>query len=363
MKRNDTLPSLRLALGLGVALLLGAGNASAQLTKTIPFGVADTDGSSSTAYFSGYGGGRTQQIVAAGALTSGAGLIREIRLRPDAGSLKEPARILSNMTLRVSQTTVTPQGMSATFANNITGTPSTVWTGTINLPAPNNQQTFSTVFKFSQPFVFVAAQGNLLLDWELAIPPTKSGYFFDCHKPSTTEGGYQSFGSGGPFAVTENYVVSSDAQKLTPGGSMLFEAAGFSKQYPGIVAFGWSNTSYGPIPLPFDLAAIGAPQNVLYTSFDLLLPVTWGTVGGRNVASASFPIPNAQFEGLRTFAQALFLDSGANSAGIVTTSGLEMQLPFSTPIISQVGDYRYQQASGRLTMGTGLVLEIEGTLP
>lgn len=349
-------------------LLLVAGSlaagASAQQTKVLPASAAGADGSASTPYFSGYGGGRAQQIFLSGAVARGAGLIREVRLRADLSSINEPKRSFSAFKLSIGTTSVSPAQATSTFASNRSNPLTQVFSGNYDLPAQTGKQLFNIVWKFNTPYLYTPALGHLILEWEVPVTPTKSNYFLDAHADLGTSGSSTSFGQGGTFSTAENYVVQSDDAQLQPGGSMLYRASGFSQTYPALVAFGFSNTSYGPLLLPFDMTPVGAPGNSLYVSLDLVLPCTWKMVSGRNVAESAFPIPNVKgLEGFVMYAQGIFVDLSANAFGVVTSPGLRMELPHGVPVGTLIGHYDYQSATGNGRAGTGLVVELEGVLP
>ncbi|MEZ5967172.1 MAG: hypothetical protein R3F56_25275 [Planctomycetota bacterium] len=83
---------------------------------------------------------------------------------------------------------------------------------------------------------------------------------------------------------------------------------------PSVLLFGASNRTLGGIPLPFDLAVLGAPGCLVYTSSDASTPPF--TSG----AMLPIPVPNAPLLiGRSLFAQALAVDTAANALGVVTS--------------------------------------------
>jgi hypothetical protein len=88
---------------------------------------------------------------------------------------------------------------------------------------------------------------------------------------------------------------------------------------------GFSNTTFGAIPLPLDLGFLGAKGCSLRASLDLnQVALSKGTGVGNGTATFSWPIPNlSSLRGLNLFFQALVFDKGANGLGITTTMGLK----------------------------------------
>ena len=84
---------------------------------------------------------------------------------------------------------------------------------------------------------------------------------------------------------------------------------------PAFLFFGFSNTSYGPTPLPFNLAPVGAPGCNLYVSGDLL----FGFPNVLGVGTWTFNVPNQP--GVTFFQQAFAFDPLANSLGLTVTNG------------------------------------------
>jgi hypothetical protein len=86
----------------------------------------------------------------------------------------------------------------------------------------------------------------------------------------------------------------------------------------GFVSLGFSRTSWGALPLPFDLGAVGMPGCWLRTSTDVATPVA--IVAGR--ARWALNIPAApSLGGLEFHNQALVVDPGINPLGVVVSNG------------------------------------------
>ena len=88
----------------------------------------------------------------------------------------------------------------------------------------------------------------------------------------------------------------------------------------GFLAIGNSNRNFGVVPLPFDLAFLGATGCHLNTNIVLLNQALVGTGG---VAAVNLPIPpDPALKGAALYGQYLLLDTQANPANLVTTDGV-----------------------------------------
>jgi hypothetical protein len=94
-----------------------------------------------------------------------------------------------------------------------------------------------------------------------------------------------------------------------------------------ICALGDSNTQLGAIPLPFDLAAIGAPGCSLLANLVFTTSLsTAGTGSGGGTATFRFPIPNdPTLRALVLYFQ-VFVGDPVNQLGLTTTNGLRATL-------------------------------------
>ncbi|HHI79960.1 MAG TPA: hypothetical protein ENK02_08260 [Planctomycetes bacterium] len=109
------------------------------------------------------------------------------------------------------------------------------------------------------------------------------------------------------------------------GQTTTVEAYNLPPAVPVMNILGFSNTSFGAIPLPLDLGFLGAKGCSLRASLDLnQVALSKGTGAGNGSASFAWPIPNlSSLRGLNLYFQALVFDKGANGAGLTTTMGLK----------------------------------------
>ncbi len=291
-------------------------------------------------------------------------IIREIALRADGASLQSiPARKFSSLILSIGIAKTTPSTMSTTFAANRGSTMTVLFKGAYSLPAQNaTTRPFNIVWKLSKPYQYLPKNGDLLLEWEVPITPTKSNYFLDCHKQTVATGAASVFGSGGSFSTPETYALSCpDVSQLKPGGSTQVHAGVFKVQRAAVLCYGFSKSKYGPLTLPLDLTALGAKGNYLNVSLDLLIPLPLTAGSGGFEGTQKLPIPNDKgLLGLALFAQGIFTDQKANTLGLVFSKGLQLDFARNVLFASLVGHYDYKQSSGWLQKGTGYVMQFDG---
>ncbi|MBL8755105.1 MAG: hypothetical protein JNK15_17510 [Planctomycetes bacterium] len=105
------------------------------------------------------------------------------------------------------------------------------------------------------------------------------------------------------------------------GNTVTYDVEAGSSPMLAVVFLGLSAESYGPLPLPFDLAPLGAPGCSLHTSSEIGLgPVVAGIGGG-----VPFAIPAAPgIAGFQFFAQGVVLDASPtpNPLGLAFTDFL-----------------------------------------
>jgi hypothetical protein len=126
---------------------------------------------------------RYQQVFAASQF-SGAGFITEIAFRPDALLGSSFSATLSNARIALSTTSRIPDGLSASFADNIGIDESVVFSGDLTLssansPGPGGTRAFDILISLSTPFAYDPGLGNLLLDFQRDASPLSAQ--FDAH--------------------------------------------------------------------------------------------------------------------------------------------------------------------------------------
>jgi len=106
------------------------------------------------------------------------------------------------LTIKMSPTTKSPASMSTTYATNITGTETTVFSGTVNYPSLSGYNSDPTLFdveiKWTKPWVFTPKPGqNVLMEID-NTSTTTLGYYMDASGDVSTARLY----AGGATATT-----------------------------------------------------------------------------------------------------------------------------------------------------------------
>lgn len=369
-----TLPQVSFALALSAAIFTPS--VSAQASKVIPAANASVEGSRQSVYPFGYTTPRVQQVWAGTAITSSVAFISGFEYRanaPRSATQAMLARSYKRLQLDFGTTTVSPTTLSKTFATNITSTMTTVFNAAYNLPAQPATATspspFNIIFSWTTPVMFSSANGNLLADVTIPGPRGKSNYFIDAEVSSGGGGGTISpFGTTGVFSRPESVKLSANPGTLIPGGTLTLTCAPFRNRYVGNLMISLSNRMWGSIPLPLDLAFIGAPRNSLYVGMDIVLPFSTTAIGTFHSSNLTARIPNqSQYYGLRLYTQAYYLDAKANAAGLVTTHGLGLTVASSSgPVTNIVGHFDNTSLTGNYAYGTlygGPVVLFRGVFP
>ena len=173
--KSTTCGFRRLTL-LGALLLLGAINPAHAITPTVvvPNSLTTTEGNSNNGYpfdlgQTGLSSQRYQQLYA-GSQFSGGGLITQIVFRPDATAGQAFTSTLSDIQIDLAYTNAADDGLSTTYANNITAGDTVVFArGPLTLSSaftgpPNGPKDFDIIITLTTPFLYNPALGNLLLD-------------------------------------------------------------------------------------------------------------------------------------------------------------------------------------------------------
>lgn len=314
-----------------LAILALAAAASAQ-TRTVP-AIADfNEGNDLTSYPFGRTAFRAQQLFESAYLAQTSAILTGIEYRADNdNSASKPAVTINNVRFDLSETTVGTAAMSTTYAANITGAVTTVYTGSVSLPAYASTSggiaPWGPLLPFNVPFVLTTANGNLLVDATATGANASSGYTLDSSLPG---GVTRALGQSGPtvnqlerlqLLVSANGPTQGRFSGLIPGGSVIVFAQASTTQYSGAMWFGLSK-----YPTPVDLGSVGAPNNFVYV--DNLIDQGFTMTGGIAFrASITLPIPNVTgLLGVSVYSQAVVAEAAANALGFVTTNGQELTI-------------------------------------
>jgi hypothetical protein len=127
---------------------------------------------------------------------------------------------------------------------------------------------------------------------------------------------YTSFGAGCASTTTPTALSATTPPKINTTFTLRVSNLGpFS---PGILLFGFSNSTWGGVPLPLDLNFLGMSGCNLLVSWDL--QVGFFPSGGK--WDLPLPLPNdPTLAGLTFYNQAWVLDPQANAFGVGTSNG------------------------------------------
>ncbi len=300
--------------------------APAQTFQPVPAHADAVDGHGSLSLPFGIPGFRTQilvdatQIAPTGALLNGISL-RADRTLPGTGPAQVP-----NVTIELSQTSVTVGSLATTFASNVTGPTTVVFQGAVSLPAPQTgfagPLPWDIVIPFTQPYALVTAQGNLLIDIVGNNPgggtPT---FFLDAVRAG---GSVTHFGESGPGVFNSLTVMTGntlDPRLVSPGHPLSFTVAMFQNP-PGVFALGTAAQ-----PVPVDLGPLGAPMNFLYVDPIVLAPHNWfqSFLGFASTVQVAVP-NNAALIGATIYSQSATLLPLANPLGLVLSHAVEVRI-------------------------------------
>lgn len=170
-KRGWTGRGLACRLALVSVLACGAGLPAQATVIVVPNGSAAVEGNiNNSAPFANFSL-RYQQVFDSGQFSalSGPGLITRIAFRPDSQFGNAFSTVIADVRIDLSTTGASPDGMSATFANNVGADNTTVFSGALSLSSadvagPGNTRAFDIIIDLTTPFLYDATLGDLLLD-------------------------------------------------------------------------------------------------------------------------------------------------------------------------------------------------------
>lgn len=163
--------------------------------------------------------------------------------------------------------------------------------------------------------------------------------FLHCSDPDKSP--VRRFGTGGKDSTGWQPRVVFDGCPIVGSSFAVGGNSGIALQAPPLVFLGFSNQTWGPIPLPLDLKPLGADGNTLYTGLEsglvvipqvASLPSTqdagrrvWGPFprngkGGRVMIA----LPNdSSLRGQKLYWQSIVIDPRANALGVALSDAIE----------------------------------------
>jgi len=159
---------------LGCLLLLSSPNHSIAQNIVVPNSLANVEGNANNGFPFNIGDfnistQRYQQDYASNQFSAitGPTLITAISFRPDSSTGSAFNSTLTNIQINLSTTTIAPSGLSTTYASNIGGDDTQVYSGSLTLSSTNTggpPRNFDIVITLQTPFLYDPALGNLLMD-------------------------------------------------------------------------------------------------------------------------------------------------------------------------------------------------------
>jgi hypothetical protein len=294
---------------------------------TVPAKADAVDSHQSVGQPFGTPGFRTQILIDAAAIAPNGAALTGMRFRADRSSVPLTAGSVPNVTVQLSHTSVLVGGLVDTFANNVTSTATTVFQGTVTLPAQTNGLAgplpFDIVIPFAQPFPYTTGLGNLLVEITgNNAPGGFPSYWLDA---SQAGGSATRFGKNGdnPTFDSLNLIVATgntlEARFLIPGHVIEYTSTLSFTQPPGVLALG--TTAFSS---PIDLGPFGAPTNELHFDPILLVTHSWqqSFIGWFSTFSVT-PPGLTSLIGATIYGQSLILEASANPLGIVLSHAVE----------------------------------------
>jgi hypothetical protein len=325
MNRNDFLPLL------AASALVAAADLSAQALQPVPsLNIQYTDGHQGVGTPFGLPGFRTQILVEGPTVAPTGAALTGLRFRLDRSSLPSVAGSVPNITIQLSETSVTVPNLDITFATNVTGTPTTVFQGTVQLPAHASAHAgplpWDIVITFSAPYVFTTANGSLLIDIVGNNPtggfPT---HYLDAIAPGGSATQYGQAGDNPSFdflnliAHTGN---SLDPRLISIGNVVEYSSTLSFTSPPGFLALGLL-----PTPGPIDLGFLGATDQYLHIDPLIFAPHAWTQTFIGYASTFQLGVPNdpTWIDNI-IYAQSALLDATANPFGLILSHAIETRI-------------------------------------
>jgi len=134
---------------------------------------------------------------------------------------------------------------------------------------------------------------------------------------------YGPFGSGCAGSAGTPALAAAAGQLPWIGEGFTLELTNLPPSTAALVLTGDSRTSWGAIPLPLALGAVGMPGCSLYVSGTLVLPAA--AAGGRGVLTLAIP-GDQVLVGAPLYNQAFIADPSANPLGVTSSNAGEAKI-------------------------------------
>lgn len=352
--------NLNLTAGL---LAITAASLAAQTTTVTPPGLATREGLTGTTVqpFS-FGVGRTQ-LHYYGDLVGipNAAQIQRIGFRQDgnpSSNAAESARIIQLEVLMAS-TTRSGTGVTTNYANNYDGTPTTVFaTRLFNLPSRPIQSTQPTTevtyVPLDNPFQFDSSR-NLIVDFIITANNNNNASFRYTSDVAPHLTVSTTYGTACPNS--QSTIPALSANEVALGQTWSLPLVRGPRSSGAALAIGVGNTSFQGLPLPFDMAPLGAPGCTIHVDVAVNLTAFLNTSGN---FTWNLPTPNnLSLDGVSFYAQVFMVDLFANNFGLISSNGVRTQfsVPTRQQAVAHTGDP--SRATGTVTRSYGIVTYFE----
>lgn len=307
----------------------------------------DTMGNSASIFPLGYRPHRYQQINDAAFVPS--------QLLINGVAFRHPRTIVStgagwaDIDIKVGLSSRTPRTISQIFAQNISGTLTTIFTRKrVNLPQQTarntNPKAFVIKIPADRPYVYRRVAGkNLLFDFTQYARSTGTAFaryyvdaFYDrtsyaasrvySTTPTATRG-YFALGFGAVIGIPTPagagaVPLLAGSGKPNIGTSYALSVSKARASSPAALITGISDKKFGAFNLPLDLTFIGMPGCKMLASGESVLAFN---VNNQGSASLNIAIPNDKsLIQAKVFHQTAIRDLPANTLGVVTTNGVRV---------------------------------------
>ena len=303
---------------------------AAQTAQLLPSHADLAEGQPSLSLPFGVPGFRTQMLLDGSAVGASGAVLTGLRLRADRTSAPLAATSVPNVTVQLSHTSAFIGNMNGQFSLNVTGAVTTVFQGTVNLPAYQDgfagPLPWDIVITFAQPFTFTTALGNLLIDITGNNAPAGTpNYWLDAVQAGGSATPYGRAGDNPSFDFL-NLVCSTggslEPRLISPGHVIEYSSTLSFTNPPGVLALGVAG-----FPAPVDLGPLGAPTHSLYIDPLVLSLHSWQQSFIGYYSTFLLPVPqNPLLIGERIFAQSALLDPTANALGLLTSQAIETRI-------------------------------------
>ncbi|MCC6671865.1 MAG: hypothetical protein IT458_12455 [Planctomycetes bacterium] len=338
-----------------LALGLLAPDPRAQIFVPARTGAVHTELNSRTNYPLMRSSSRSQFVIGAAEIGTGAAMWNRLELRFDGPTLGTAGGTVQDLRVFLAAAATEPASSSQVFAANVQGAPTLVFQaanhafgpdGNVN-PDPFGGPNGELRFVFAAPFAYQG--GALVVEIRARGNSNQGAGVANCHLDAEEEPGVgASLGSQSPLGTGCGTATLGLLGQIAPGGTIAAFGQGYGQGLPVGVYLGGSRTLWGSIPLPLDLGPIGAQGCLVYSDLSIGLTGNADAAGRVNAFDPVFavPVPSAPaLQGAVVQFQAVGFKPGANALGLVTSNNVGATLgAWKAPTRGFVAHYHHLDA-------------------